>query len=313
MNCKFLKKALVFAVVFFIGICFGRNSMEIKASNLTQTDAQKKSMTISWQADSEAISYNVYQKESNGKKDYVLAGNTQDTSYTLTGLKPATRYEIRVTSVKEDLTESAGFVLYNAVTIPDRLTGLKQVKWYYWIEKLNVKWNQQTGANGYEVRLYSAKNKLLKKQNLNYSSASFQVKNNNVYKVKVRSYVTFNKVKKYSSWSTIYCLNQPMLSTAEIKGGKLELKWGKISGATEYRVYVSQKARSGYKKVATVKKSKKACAVKKFKGKKFSSRKTYYVYVEAVCNKGGTKNTSGVEYCWNTRVGGGLYNTSRVD
>ena len=167
--------------------------------------------------------------------------------------------------------------------------------------------NWMSAADGFEVKLFDNKGKLKKTNKVGgYSSrTNFSVKNNVVYKVRARSFTTFNGKKYYSSWGTIYCLNQPMLSKVKVSGNKLELKWKKTNGATQYKVYVSTKMKNGYKKVATVSKNKSSCTVKKFNGKKFSSKKTYYVYVEAICNKGGTKNTSSSLYCWNTKRGGG--------
>lgn len=302
MMKKFMKMAAVFLTAFFVGICTGKGGVDAKAA-VTQADAQKTSLTVTWTAERDAVSYNVYVKEYSGNEDFVLAGSTGELTYTLAGLKPSTKYSVNVKAVKADGTESYGSTLYGAVTLPDKLTGLKQERWYYWIAKLDVKWDKQSAAEGYEVKLYDNKNKLKKSLNTTLSSAGFTIKNNVVYKVKVRCYMTYNGKKQYSSWSTIYCLNQPMLKQIKLSGNNLQLKWDKVAGATQYKVYVSTKARSGYKKVATVSKSKNSCTVKKLGSKKLSSKKKYYVYVEAVCNKDGTKNSSGFLYYWDTKMG----------
>ncbi|MCM1259219.1 MAG: fibronectin type III domain-containing protein [Roseburia sp.] len=314
MMKKFTKMAAVFLMALFVGLCIGNDGMEAKAAGLTQTDAQKTSLTVTWTADSSAVSYNVYLKEYSSDADYALVGNTPELTYTFNGLKPATKYNVRVISVEADGNEGyLSNTLYDAVTIPDKLIGLKQKMWWYWAKSLDVQWDRQDGASGYEIRLYDNKGKKKKSLSLSSysSSTSFSIKNNIVYKVQARSYVTFKGQKKYSSWSTIYCLNQPMLKQVKLSGNKLQLKWDKVNGATQYQVYVSAKAKSGYKKVATVSKSKNSCTVKKFSGKKFSSKKKYYVYVEAICNKSNTKNSSGSLYYWNTKQGGGTSALSR--
>lgn len=306
MMRKFLKTAAVFFVALFVGICIGNGTMEAKAA-VTQTDAQKTSMTVTWSAERNAVSYNVYMKEYGSDAEYALVGSTGELAYTISGLKPATKYSVNVKAVRADGSEGYGYTLSQAVTIPDKLTGLKQERWYYFLEQMNVQWDKQSAADGFEVKLYDNKGKLKKSAKVGgySSSTSFPVKNNVVYKVRARSFTTFNGKKYYSSWGTIYCLNQPMLSKVKVSGNKLEVKWKKTNGATQYKVYVSTKMNNGYKKVATVSKNKSSCTVKKFSGKKFSSKKTYYVYVEAICNKGGTKNTSSSLYCWNTKRGGG--------
>ena len=307
MMKKFLKTSALFLMVLFVGICIGTGTMEAKAAVVTQTDAQKTSVTVTWPAEKDAVSYNVYIKENGSDAEYDLVGNTGELAYTISGLKPATKYSVNVKTVRADGSENYGSILYKAVTIPDKLTGLKQERWYYFINELDVQWDNQSAADGFEVKLFDNKGKLKKTNKVGgYSSrTNFSVKNNVVYKVRARSFTTFNGKKYYSSWGTIYCLNQPMLSKVKVSGNKLELKWKKTNGATQYKVYVSTKMKNGYKKVATVSKNKSSCTVKKFKGKKFSSKKTYYVYVEAICNKGGTKNTSSSLYCWNTKRGGG--------
>lgn len=310
MMKKFLKTAAIFLMTLFIGVCIGKGGVEAKAA-VSQTDAQKTTATVTWTAERNAVSYNVYLKEY-GQEEFVFVENTPELSYTLTGLKPATKYVVKAAAVKADGTEEYGSTNYNVVTIPDKMMGFKQERWWYLNKNVNVTWDKQTGVDGYEVELYDNKGKLKKtnKENGYSTSTTFPVKNNVVYKARARSFTTFNGNNYYSSWETIYCLNQPMISKVKVSGNKLEVKWKKTNGATQYKVYVSTKMKTGYKKVATVNKSKDSCTVKKFNKKKFSSKKTYYVYVEAICNKGGTKNTSGSLYCWNTKRGGGDYSWS---
>lgn len=303
---KTVKLAAVFLMTFLVGICIGTGGTEAKAA-VGQADAQKTSITVNWTAEEDAVSYNVYIKEYNSEAEYGFAGSTTGLSYTFTGLRPAEKYSVEVRAVQADGREVWGSTLDEAVTIPDKLTGLRQERWYYFVKKLNIEWDKQTAAEGYEINLYDNKGKRVKSiQEGSYSgSTMFSVKNNIVYKVMARSFTTFNGQTYYSDWSTIYCLNQPMISKLKVSKNKLEVKWKKTNGATEYRVYVSTKEKTGYKKVATVSKNKSSCTVKKLKGKKFASKKKYYVYVEAICKKDGTINTSSSLYCWNTKRGGG--------
>lgn len=310
MMKKFLKMSALFLLTLMVFVCIDKGGVEAKAS-VTQADAQKTSVTVTWTEERDAVSYNVYLKEY-GQEDFALVGNTPELSYTLTGLKPATKYVVKAAPVKADGTEGYGSTNYDVVTIPDKMTGFKQERWWYFNKEVNVKWDKQTGASGYEIKFYDNKGKLKKtsKEGRYSTSTTFPVKNNVVYKARARSFTTFNGKNYYSSWATIYCLNQPMISKVKVSGNKLEVKWKKTNGATQYKVYVSTKMKTGYKKVATVSKSKGSCTVKKFNKKKISPKKTYYVYVEAICNKGGTKNTSGSLYCWNTKRGGGDYSWS---
>ena len=311
MNLSNFKKSIaVFALVLFAGIMLGTGNTTVDAAtlysvtSLKQTAADKTSVTVSFQAAEGATSYNVYYKEY-GTDDYISAGNTTDTTYTITGLKSGVNYVVKICSTN-GIEESYGSTNYNIVTLPDKLTGLHQKYWWYFAKSLDVAWDEQSGADGYEVILLDDKGKKVTSQTLSGYSAttSFSKMKDKVYTVKVRSFLTFNGQKYYSSYASIRCLNQARITNIKVSGSKLTLKWGKVSGATGYQIYVSTNQKKGYKKVATVNSKKNSCTVKKFKGKKFSSKKTYYVYVKTVCNKGKSKNTSGALYYWNSKTGG---------
>lgn len=309
MRFKKLTKAIaVFGLAIFASVGVGANSTDVEAAyvdfsgDVQQVAADKTSATISWQPAENAVAYNIYCEEYAAEGEPVLVGTTTTPSYTITGLKSGMKYDIKITGT-DGVTES-GSNYANVVTLPDQLTGLKQSRWYYYIKELEVEWDEQSAVDGYEVSLYDDKGKLVNEQIIDNSwenDAEFKNMKYKVYTVKVRSFMTYNGQKYYSSYATIYCLNQANVTKATVSGNKLHLKWGKVSGATGYNVYVSTKSDSGYKKVAKISKKKNSCTISKFKGKKFSSKKTYHVYVETVCNKGKTKNTSGRLYTWIAR------------
>lgn len=302
----------VFALVLLATVWVGKGNLFVEASDLgyistlSQTDAQKHSLTVTWTPAENATAYNVYYKEYAADGDYQFVGKTAGTSFTLSNLKAATQYDVKVEPTDGVETEYAKG-LYGAVTLPDKMEGLKQKQWWFFIKELDIEWTRQDAADGYEVILYDNKGKKVNAQTPGgYStSVSFSNMKDKVYSVKARSYMTYNGQMYYSSWSEIYCLNQARIKKINVKSNKLNISWGKIAGATGYRVYVSNNAKGGYKKVATLGKNKSSYSLKKFKGKKISSKKTYYVYVETVCNKKGSKNSSGGLYYWSSKGGYG--------
>ena len=312
---NFTKSIAVFAMVLIATLCMGAGSTKVKAadvgyiSSVQQTGADKHAVTVTWTPVSDATSYNVYYADYSKGYDaeYVLAGSTADTSYTITGLDDGSKYDVKVAPVNAT-GEGYGKSCYDdVITLPDSLSYLKQTKWWYFIHQLDVEWEKQNAVDGYEVVLYDNNGKKVSKQILTGSYSyytTFKNMKHKVYTVQARSYKVWNGTKYYSSWSKIYCLNQARITSAKVSGNKLNIKWGKVAGATSYEVYVSTKPKSGYKKVATVSKNKSSYTVKKVKGKKISSKKTYYVYVKTVCKKGKTKNTSGALYYWNTKSNG---------
>ena len=72
---------------------------------------------------------------------------------------------------------------------------------------------------------------------------------------------------------------------ADLSGAKkrknIEIRWNKIDGATEYDIYMIGKTKGTFTKVKTVKKGKTSAIIKKLKGNRFKSGKSYYYFVIA--------------------------------
>lgn len=307
---KMTVSMMVFAMALLASFGIAKGNAQVYAatvksvSDLAQIEAQKHGFTVGWSPSEGASVYNVYYKDAYTDENFQLAGTTPTTSFTISGLDSATKYYVKVEGSNGTETGYSDY-LYDAVTLPDKMDGLKQEKWWFYIKKLDVCWDKKTAVDGFEVILCDNNDKKVKEATVNGSyatSASFSKMKDKVYSVKARSFMTYNGQKYYSDWAKIYCLNQARINKVKVSGSKLNVSWGKIAGATGYRIYVSTKKKSGYKKVAAVSKNKSSYTVKKLKGKKFSSKKTYYVYVETVCNKKGSKNSSGALYYWNTKT-----------
>lgn len=306
-----MKKSITIRLLAFClligGLCFVK-AAPAQASisgvtNLKQTGAAKNSITVSWTPVKDAVTYNVYYKEAGADSDYRLSGSTANSVYTLQGLQDGVKYYVQV-KASDGTDESYGKTLYDAITLPDQIQGLRQDRWYYLLHILDVKWERKSGVSGYEVSLSNSKGKVLQKKDVTYASASFNQVMDSVYTVKVRAYTMYQNVKHYSSYSQINCIPQARITKLKIKGGKLAVNWKKVDGATGYRIYVSNKSKSGYKLVKTLGKKKGSCTLAKIKGKKIKSKKAYYVYVQTICNKGNNKGTSGALYYWSTKSSG---------
>ncbi len=235
------------------------------------------------------------------------------TTYTFVGLENNSQYYIYLnytykyseTSTPSVRTERIPYA-YTAVT---GVTGLNQAKWWKYIKQVDVSWDKVAGKYSgvtYDVMFMDAAGKKVieSKTGLTSTSYSHAIKNNQIYTVKVRAIRTPDA--EYSTcpttvtpWTNVcYLFTQPTVTSAKVSGGKMKINWGKIKGASGYTVYVSTKRNSGYKKVASVKGSKSSVTVKKLKGKKFKSSKTYYVYIVAKKKAGGVTYTTGVNYTY---------------
>lgn len=239
--------------------------------------------------------------------------------YTITGLKPSTRYHVRVKwtgsgvwpngrsfiiAVPED-----GFSM-NAYTQPATVS--KFLKYNYGRNQkgLQVTWTIPESENAYpnyEYQIVNTKGKVIKSGLA--SKSGFTLSSFSGYKqvtrIRVRGYYKFydSATQLYGPWSGWKNLvPQPIVSTNTKKygimqNGTLKLAWSRVAGAKSYTVYVSAKSgKSGFKKVATVKqKSKKTITttINSFKGAGFKAYKDYYVRVIANTSKYGK---SGKDY-----------------
>lgn len=305
-----IRKAIAVAAIFVASVMVCILAMAVQpakayAASVTQTGATASSITISWEDQNDGKKTIENYKVSWGP-EYTYTNTVTlpatTTSHTLTGLNTGSNYSVKVTY---DYTSSYGskytdsYVgIAQVATRVVKPTGVKQVKWWYYIKNVEFTWDVQKAATGVEWKLCKASTgKKVKGGTSTYPSSSFtasKISNNVVYTAQVRVKDKYG----WSPWSDkAYLFTQPMLTKkTKATNGKLTIAWGKINGATGYQVFVSNKEKSGYKKVATLKSTKSSYALKKFKGKKISKSKTYYAYIVATKKVGGKTYTSGKLY-----------------
>ena len=311
MKRKNILRALLVIVLFFgIGLLLDKGAVKVQAyyweevSNLKQSGAAKTSVTVSWTGPKDAAKYLVEIRDYSSA-NYRVVSTTTATSCTIGGLKSATGYEVKVTPISTKGEEGWYLTLDEVVTLPDKITGLKQERWWYFLLSFDVKWNELDSVSGYEFEVYNGKNKRIAKTTLSgYASGysqSKKVSNAQTYRVRLRAFTNFGGKKHYSKWSEIHCFTQPRIKSAKVSSGKLKVNWTKVTGATGYDIYVSTKKKSGYKKVASVGKNTASRTVSKFNKKKFDAKKTYYVYIVTKKKVGKVTNKSGRLYFWNTK------------
>lgn len=140
-------------------------------------------------------------------------------------------------------------------------------------------------ATGVQLEVYNAKNKrVLSKTSTSMGYESMNVSKDMAYKYRARYYYTnrSNNQTYYGRWSNYRYFAMPSISgktTNKKKGIKVVLKKGR--GIKQYTVSISKNSKSGFKKVKTVKVSKKksySFQITK-NGKKKLKKGTYYVQV----------------------------------
>ncbi len=298
---KFLRSGMLLTFVFAFMF-----TIRAGAANLTQVDPQPNSITIQWTAPSKVTGYTAQIGTSSSDLNTITTLPATATSYTYTGLAAGSEYYVRLeyTYPNYDGTKTYSNDYYGYFqTTPGKVTNVHQDKWWYLINKLDVKWDEQAYDTKYEYLVKTNKGK--KKAAGTTTSGSLSVSkisNSMVYTVQVRASSEIDGKTYTGPWSDVcYCFTQPRVNSVKVKGNRLTIKWGKVNGATGYDVYVSTKPTKGYKKVKSVTSKTSSVTITKLKGKKFSSKKAYYVYIVTKKKVQGKTNTSGRLYYWSTK------------
>lgn len=270
-----------------------------KVENLVQTVAANNSATISWSAVAGASSYDVYL--ANGLWNYTKVGNTTQTSFTIGNLPVGYAGEYFVMAKKTtvngfeaiaDMEWAGYFERIKVKTLPTKVQSIAVS--YLWSSgnRCDFQWSAVNNADGYQLQTKNYKGKVVCTSNHTATSGSVSpFKKGQFYATHVRAFVKVGNGYAYGPWSG-YSYNASNKNLKWIRSAnrkKITLKWKKISGVSGYRVYISTKSDSGYKKVKSFGKKSTGCTITKCGKNKLSKSKTYYVKIEYL-KKVGKKN-----------------------
>lgn len=269
-----------------------------KPTNLKQTKATKNSITMTWNAVPGATSYQIFIWED---WSYQLVGASNTNSVTIKGLSASSRRSYYVASVKNvngyDAVGSKSDDLY-AKTLPKKVTRMAINNLWANIRSCQYKWTTVENADGYqyEVTSLNGKKKYYKKTTTsdNFFGDAYPV--GTFTKARVRAYVEINGKKTYGPWSDyeyVAC-SKKVTGKRSKDGKKITLKWKKVSGVSEYQIYVSTKEKKGYKKAATVSSKKTSYTITKYNKKKLKKGQKYYVQLRYVGKNGKKKVVSNI-------------------
>lgn len=267
------------------------------------------SISLSWNPTDGATSYEL----KNGYANDFLFLTTTVPSATITGLAPGTWYGVDIYPVR---TSASGYKAYSeyvhnylltsgqslsttntgTVTAPATpstanfgTSGASSSTFTlgFWAQDPNRK------SNGYEVEVRKIKgNKVVSTiDSTSTYSRSIKVSKNTPYKYRVRLYAVSNGTKLYSGWSSYryFCIQKVTGKkhySTRSKWAKIKLKWGKVTGASGYTVYMSTSRDGKYKKVKSLGKKAKSVTLTKYGKSKLNKNKTYYIKVVAKVKDG---------------------------
>lgn len=271
-----------------------------KVEEVKQTGATTNSITMSWKAQPGVTEYRIYRYDS--YNNYVAFGMSKTNSYTIKGLNASVKASYFVLAVntnsKGQSAISTSFDTYYMRTTPAKVPYISLSNYWTALGYADFKWNAVNNADGYQFQIQDYKGKTLMTQDTVYSNASVNPLKKDVFtKVRARAYILVNNKRVYGAWSP-YDYNATCSSIRVIRSAnrkKITLKWKKIKGASGYAVYVSTKSGSGYKKLKTLGAKKTTYTFTKFKGKKLSKNKRYYIRLKYLTKSGKKTITSHIQ------------------
>lgn len=273
-------------------------------TGLQQTNATTSSITMSWTAVRGATSYDVYRY--NGWKDYTkVASDVKGTACTVSRLSASTAVKYFVIAKQAAplyglVGVSSQFTEVEMKTVPGKVALIAMSSYYDSLGEAGFKWSTVNNVTGYQFELRDYKNKLLfSKDTGSYYGYSVNVspfKKGVFTKARARAYILVGNKKLYGAWSgyTYNASNKKITVRRTRNGKKITVKWKKISGASGYKVSISTKDGSGYKKVKTLSKKKSSITITKCGKKKLKKNKRYYIRVQYLTKAGKKTITSNI-------------------
>ena len=151
---------------------------------------------------------------------------------------------------------------------------------------LKLTWSKVSGAKGYEIYQGSKKIKTT-------TSTSFTVKKlkaGTTYKFSVKPYTKSGSKTVYGSKSKVLTTTTKAKAVSlKVTAGKKKatLKWGKVTGATNYKVYYKTSSKGKWKLLKTA-----SSKTKSYTKTKLSSKKKYWFKVNTVRKVNGKNYTT---------------------
>ena len=269
-----------------------------QVQNLKQTKATKNSISMTWDAVAGASSYKILIFEN---YDYKTVATSKTNSVTIKGLDASSNIEYYVAAVKNvNGYEAVGnrSKSVDMKTVPKKVTRVAIKDLYDNIKVCYYGWTSCENADGYQYEITSlnGKKKYYKATTTSTSARLATYPVGAFTKARVRAYVEINGKKTYGPWSNYdyNACSKDVTARRSKNGKKITLKWKKVSGVSEYRIYISTKEKKGYKKVVTVSSKKSSYTITKYNKKNLKKGQKYYVQLRYVGKNGKKKVVSNI-------------------
>lgn len=208
-------------------------------SNVKASVVSYNFLTFSWSKADAVTSYKVAYSVNNKVWTYKTLGNV--TSYKITGLKPQTKYYFKVVSLLNNKECSKWSGTCYAVT-NKYLNAPANIKISKTCNTATISWSKVSGANGYAVYL-SKDSKNWTYQQVgdvsSYKMTKLVAGQKYYYKIApLKNKLVTGKHSKVFTFTTS-CLASAAVKTS-VSSNAITASWGKVKGASNYRVYSSK-------------------------------------------------------------------------
>ncbi|MCR5667061.1 MAG: N-acetylmuramoyl-L-alanine amidase [Eubacterium sp.] len=260
-----------------------KSAISLAKTKATLTTSTASALTISWKKIAGCKGYIIYRstKSSSGYKKIAKVTSASTLTYKDSSVSADTTYYYKVKAYKKysggtnKATASKCVSGKTSSVISITKTQAKSSK------KMKLTWSKVSNATKYEVyRSTSASGTYKKLATVSKSKVSYIDKTataGTTYYYKVRAklssgYTSYSGVKAAKTVAAPVIKKVYGTSTTKIK-----IKWGKVTGASGYKIYRSTKSSSGFKQIATVS----GGSNLSYKDTGLTAAKTYYYKVKA--------------------------------
>lgn len=185
----------------------------VAKTTVSKITAKQKGFTVQWKKVSDITGYQIqYSTDSKFKKNNktVKITKASTTSKTINGLKDNQKYYVRIRAYKtaNKKTYYSSYTATKNVTTNPPVTSISEITLQQGND-INISWTEVSGITGYQIQYstdsaFKNDNKTQKITDSSVTSAVLSnLAENQIYYVRIRTFVTVGDKNTYSSWSDI--------------------------------------------------------------------------------------------------------------
>ena len=221
-----------------------------EVTKITATKNVKTKITLAWEPVSGATGYQIYYRKSTSKES-ILAGNTIETTFDVTGLSAGKNYYFTIVAYAGDVDnpgEPSEEVLFGTAPSIPSISKIKGGD-----KRIKVKWSKGTGADYFNI-YYSKKSTSGYKAAVKVSADESKIRGIDGLKKNTKYYVKIEAVRTVSgiTMSSVSTVKSIKTASKKVKATSISAKFFKTKKAFKnsaaYKKYKAFKKRVSYAK-----------------------------------------------------------------